>query len=217
MTSTWSLTFYLFRFLALTCPPTSWATSSWLCCSVGLYMNLATRWQHWGKALTNHLRDQDSWYWWALLEPPELMWRSPDLWPLLQCLWTAFSSSVHREQVRVNGFGLFVFVVYPGAFVDLFTSHLNLISPTQQLRIFCAGRGRTRILWNTHEWMTLMLELIHWTCLLRRLAQLCPLCGSVAPALPVACSPVSCLLHRRGRSGHWCGAGESSTSIVLII
>ncbi|KAG7524751.1 membrane-bound transcription factor site-2 protease [Solea senegalensis] len=44
-----------------------------------------------------------------------------------------------REQVRVNGFGMFVFVVYPGAFVDLFTSHLNLISPTQQLRIFCAG------------------------------------------------------------------------------
>ncbi|XP_075903471.1 membrane-bound transcription factor site-2 protease [Nelusetta ayraudi] len=44
-----------------------------------------------------------------------------------------------REQVRVNGFGMFVFVVYPGAFVDLFTTHLNLISPVQQLRIFCAG------------------------------------------------------------------------------
>lgn len=45
-----------------------------------------------------------------------------------------------REQVRVNGFGMFVFVVYPGAFVDLFTTHLNLISPAQQLRIFCAGK-----------------------------------------------------------------------------
>ncbi|XP_068200100.1 membrane-bound transcription factor site-2 protease isoform X2 [Antennarius striatus] len=44
-----------------------------------------------------------------------------------------------REQVRVNGFGVFVFVLYPGAFVDLFTTHLNLVSPTQQLRIFCAG------------------------------------------------------------------------------
>ncbi|TMS09244.1 Membrane-bound transcription factor site-2 protease [Larimichthys crocea] len=43
------------------------------------------------------------------------------------------------EQVRVNGFGIFVFVLYPGAFVDLFTTHLNIISPTQQLRIFCAG------------------------------------------------------------------------------
>uniref|UniRef100_A0A3B4EUN5 Membrane-bound transcription factor site-2 protease n=1 Tax=Pundamilia nyererei TaxID=303518 RepID=A0A3B4EUN5_9CICH len=46
-----------------------------------------------------------------------------------------------REQVRVNGFGMFVFVVYPGAFVDLFTTHLNLISPAQQLRIFCAENG----------------------------------------------------------------------------
>ncbi|XP_057679757.1 membrane-bound transcription factor site-2 protease [Corythoichthys intestinalis] len=44
-----------------------------------------------------------------------------------------------REQVRVNGFGMFVFVVYPGAFVDLFTTHLNIVSPVQQLRIFCAG------------------------------------------------------------------------------
>lgn len=53
---------------------------------------------------------------------------------------TWYFSPPHREQVRVNGFGMFVFVVYPGAFVDLFTTHLNLISPTQQLRIFCAGK-----------------------------------------------------------------------------
>ncbi|XP_055500695.1 membrane-bound transcription factor site-2 protease isoform X2 [Leucoraja erinacea] len=44
-----------------------------------------------------------------------------------------------REQVRFNGFGVFIFVVYPGAFVDLYTNHLQLISPVQQLRIFCAG------------------------------------------------------------------------------
>ncbi|XP_040194184.1 membrane-bound transcription factor site-2 protease [Rana temporaria] len=44
-----------------------------------------------------------------------------------------------RETVRFNGFGMFVFVVYPGAFVDLFTTHLQLVSPVQQLRIFCAG------------------------------------------------------------------------------
>ncbi|NWS38718.1 MBTP2 protease, partial [Probosciger aterrimus] len=44
-----------------------------------------------------------------------------------------------REQVRFNGFGIFIFVVYPGAFVELFTTHLQLISPVQQLRIFCAG------------------------------------------------------------------------------
>ncbi|XP_059823704.1 membrane-bound transcription factor site-2 protease isoform X1 [Hypanus sabinus] len=44
-----------------------------------------------------------------------------------------------REQVRFNGFGMFIFVVYPGAFVDLYTNHLQLISPIQQLRVFCAG------------------------------------------------------------------------------
>lgn len=54
-----------------------------------------------------------------------------------------FCRSPRREQVRVNGFGMFVFVVYPGAFVDLFTTHLNLISPVQQLRIFCAGKEKT--------------------------------------------------------------------------
>ncbi|KAG8507159.1 Membrane-bound transcription factor site-2 protease, partial [Galemys pyrenaicus] len=43
-----------------------------------------------------------------------------------------------REQVRFNGFGIFFFIIYPGAFVDLFTTHLQLISPVQQLRIFCA-------------------------------------------------------------------------------
>ncbi|XP_053562350.1 membrane-bound transcription factor site-2 protease [Bombina bombina] len=44
-----------------------------------------------------------------------------------------------RENVQLNGFGIFIFVVYPGAFVDLFTTHLQLVSPVQQLRIFCAG------------------------------------------------------------------------------
>ncbi|XP_044139893.1 membrane-bound transcription factor site-2 protease [Bufo gargarizans] len=44
-----------------------------------------------------------------------------------------------RETVRFNGFGMFIFVLYPGAFVDLFTTHLQLVSPIQQLRIFCAG------------------------------------------------------------------------------
>lgn len=59
--------------------------------------------------------------------------------PILNTIFCVIFSPPHREQVRVNGFGMFVFVVYPGAFVDLFTTHLNLISPTQQLRIFCAG------------------------------------------------------------------------------
>ncbi len=44
-----------------------------------------------------------------------------------------------REQVRIDGFGLFVFGIYPGAFVNLHTDHLQVISPLRQLRIFCAG------------------------------------------------------------------------------
>ena len=44
-----------------------------------------------------------------------------------------------REQVRVNGFGVFVIFVFPGAYVDLCSDHLQIISPIRQLRIFCAG------------------------------------------------------------------------------
>ena len=32
----------------------------------------------------------------------------------------------HREQVRVNGFGLFMMFMYPGAYVDLSTEHLQV-------------------------------------------------------------------------------------------
>ncbi|KAK7494826.1 hypothetical protein BaRGS_00013953 [Batillaria attramentaria] len=44
-----------------------------------------------------------------------------------------------REQVRVNGFGLFMLIMYPGAFVDLSSEHLQVVSPLRQLRIYCAG------------------------------------------------------------------------------
>lgn len=43
------------------------------------------------------------------------------------------------EQVRVNGFGVFMLFLYPGAFVDLHSDHLSVISPRRQLRIYCAG------------------------------------------------------------------------------
>lgn len=39
----------------------------------------------------------------------------------------------------MNGFGLLLAIVYPGAFVDLYTDHLQAISPIRQLRIYCAG------------------------------------------------------------------------------
>lgn len=44
-----------------------------------------------------------------------------------------------REQVRVNGFGLFLLILYPGAFVEISTEHLQVIAPIRQLRIYCAG------------------------------------------------------------------------------
>lgn len=43
------------------------------------------------------------------------------------------------EQVRVNGFAVFLFLIYPGAYVDLQSDHLKVISPKRQLKIFCAG------------------------------------------------------------------------------
>ena len=43
------------------------------------------------------------------------------------------------EQVRINGFGMFLLFIYPGAFVDLHSDHLTVISPRRQLRIYCAG------------------------------------------------------------------------------
>ena len=43
------------------------------------------------------------------------------------------------EGVKLNGFGLFLMLVYPGAFVDLDTESLLNKQPVQQLRIYCAG------------------------------------------------------------------------------
>jgi len=39
----------------------------------------------------------------------------------------------------VCGFGLFVFAIYPGAYVNLYTEHLQAVSPMRQLRVYCAG------------------------------------------------------------------------------
>lgn len=54
--------------------------------------------------------------------------------------------------MRVNGFGMFFMAVYPGAFVDLYTEHLTVISPLRQLRIYCAG------VW--HNFVLVMLGLV---------------------------------------------------------
>lgn len=44
-----------------------------------------------------------------------------------------------NEMVRLNGWGVFLLLVYPGAYVELHPDHLALISASRQLRIYCAG------------------------------------------------------------------------------
>ncbi|XP_047127546.1 membrane-bound transcription factor site-2 protease isoform X1 [Hydra vulgaris] len=44
-----------------------------------------------------------------------------------------------RERVNVNSFGLFLFFIYPGAFVELNSEEVEDISPFCKLRIVCAG------------------------------------------------------------------------------
>ena len=60
--------------------------------------------------------------------------------------WISHFLFLFREQVRVNGFGMFFMAVYPGAFVDLYTEHLTVISPLRQLRIYCAGVWHNAVL-----------------------------------------------------------------------
>ena len=62
-----------------------------------------------------------------------------------------------RENVKVQGFGLFVMAVYPGAFVDMCTDHLSAISPLSQLRIYCAG------IW--HNFILVLVALAVYYCL----------------------------------------------------
>ena len=51
-----------------------------------------------------------------------------------------------NEMVRINGWGMFLLLVYPGAYVDLHPDHLALISAKRQLRIYCAGVWHNLIL-----------------------------------------------------------------------
>ncbi len=45
--------------------------------------------------------------------------------------WFLFFPS---EQIRVNGCGYFLFLLYPGAYVDLHQEQLQMISAVRQLR-----------------------------------------------------------------------------------
>lgn len=41
--------------------------------------------------------------------------------------------------MRIQGCGLFVLGIFPGAFVDLPRDQLSVLSPWRQLKIYCAG------------------------------------------------------------------------------
>ena len=73
-----------------------------------------------------------------------LPWRDLSYYVITLVVCGVFHEAGHAvaaslEQVRVNGFGIFVLFLYPGAFVDLHSDHLAVISPKRQLRIYCAG------------------------------------------------------------------------------
>ena len=73
-----------------------------------------------------------------------LPWNDIAYYLLTLVICTVFHEVGHAlaastEQVRVNGFGVFMLFLYPGAFVDLHSDHLSVISPRRQLRIYCAG------------------------------------------------------------------------------
>ena len=59
-----------------------------------------------------------------------------------------------RENVRVLGFGWFILPVFCGAYVELQTDHLQVISAVRQLRIYCAG------VW--HNFVSSMLAIGLW-------------------------------------------------------
>lgn len=44
-----------------------------------------------------------------------------------------------REGVQMNAFGVFAFLIYPGAFVDLSSDDMNKKDEVAKLRVYCAG------------------------------------------------------------------------------
>ncbi|XP_022257858.1 membrane-bound transcription factor site-2 protease-like isoform X2 [Limulus polyphemus] len=61
-----------------------------------------------------------------------------------------------RANVRIQGCGLFVFGIFPGAFVDLPTEHVSMLSAWQQLQVFCAGVWHNMILAGTAALLLMM-------------------------------------------------------------
>jgi S2P endopeptidase len=52
-----------------------------------------------------------------------------------------------HEHIPINHSGIFLYIVYPGAFVDIPSRPLGLLSPIRQLKVICAGVWHNFVLW----------------------------------------------------------------------
>ncbi|KAJ2957454.1 hypothetical protein NQZ79_g6852 [Umbelopsis isabellina] len=52
-----------------------------------------------------------------------------------------------HEHIPINHSGIFLYIVYPGAFVDIPSRPLSLLSPIRQLKVICAGVWHNFVLW----------------------------------------------------------------------
>ncbi|CAO3570425.1 unnamed protein product [Mortierella alpina] len=67
-----------------------------------------------------------------------------------------------RERTQVSSTGIFLYILYPGAFVDISPRALAIMSPLQQLRIICAG-----------VWHNIVLFVLAWAFLSSGMLMLC--------------------------------------------
>lgn len=72
---------------------------------------------------------------------------------------TDFSAMIFfpRAKVKINGFGVFMLFLYPGAYVDMHSETLFSTGPWEQLKIFCAGVWHNLVISTTSLVMLLSL------------------------------------------------------------
>ena len=71
--------------------------------------------------------------------------------------------SALSDQAKLNGIGCFLFVIYPGAFVDIESESLNKLSPSQQLRIYCGGVWHNIVLCVCAVFLLFALPIFIWS------------------------------------------------------
>lgn len=108
-------------------------------------------------------------------------------------LLTSEMDWLYSEHLPVNGFGAFVLVLYPGAFVDLPEDSLQHLSAGKLLKIYCAG---------IQDIVDDFLDLQKLTVNCRCLAQLSSRCSLCDYDMDSACVDVSHVLHGEWRSDH---------------